>query len=112
MKNPYHYLETDREEPEKTPAYARVQTSKEIYGHYDSKTAVSQANRCISCGIPYCKWQCPVVNHIPEWLKLIAEGNLFEAAELSNQTNTLPEICGRICPQDRLCEDACTLNDG
>ena len=74
--------------------------------------AVSQANRCLGCGVPYCKWQCPVTNHIPEWLKLLSEGNVIAAAELSNQTNSLPEICGRICPQDRLCEGACTLNDG
>ena len=63
-------------------------------------------------GNPYCEWKCPVHNYIPNWLKLISEGNLLEAAELSHKTNSLPEICGRICPQDRLCEGACTLNDG
>ncbi|MCC2639225.1 MAG: glutamate synthase large chain, partial [Moraxellaceae bacterium] len=61
---------------------------------------------------PYCEWKCPVHNYIPNWLKLVSEGNLFQAAELCHQTNTLPEVCGRVCPQDRLCEGACTLNDG
>ncbi len=60
----------------------------------------------------YCEWKCPVHNYIPNWLKLIAEGRIFQAAELCHQTNTLPEVCGRVCPQDRLCEGACTLNDG
>jgi glutamate synthase (NADPH/NADH) small chain len=64
------------------------------------------------CGNPYCEWKCPVHNYIPNWLKLIAEGQIFQAAELCHQTNTLPEVCGRVCPQDRLCEGACTLNDG
>ena len=74
--------------------------------------AAQQAGRCIACGNPFCEWKCPVHNYIPNWLKLINEGNLFQAAELSHQTNSLPEMCGRICPQDRLCEGACTLNDG
>ena len=74
--------------------------------------AAQQAGRCLACGNPFCEWKCPVHNYIPNWLKLIEEGNLFEAAELSHKTNSLPEVCGRICPQDRLCEGACTLNDG
>lgn len=60
---------------------------------------------------PYCEWKCPVHNYIPNWLKLANEGRIFEAAELSHQTNTLPEVCGRVCPQDRLCEGSCTLHD-
>ena len=84
----------------------------EIYGQYDEQAAGSQSARCIACGNPYCEWKCPVHNYIPDWLKLVAEGRLMEAAELCHQTNSLPEICGRICPQDRLCEGACTLNDG
>ncbi len=72
----------------------------------------AQAGRCISCGNPFCEWKCPVHNYIPNWLALVNDGKLFEAAELSHQTNSLPEMCGRICPQDRLCEGACTLNDG
>ena len=70
------------------------------------------AHRCLACGNPYCEWKCPVHNYIPNWLKLISEGNLMEAVELCHQTNSLPEVCGRVCPQDRLCEGACTLNDG
>ena len=76
------------------------------------RSAAQQAGRCLACGNPFCEWKCPVHNYIPNWLKLIEEGNLFEAAELSHKTNSLPEVCGRICPQDRLCEGACTLNDG
>lgn len=83
---------------------------KEIYGQFDPKAASSQADRCLGCGNPYCSWKCPVHNFIPNWLKLVAEGNLFEAAEMSHKTNSLPEVCGRVCPQDRLCEGACTLN--
>jgi len=90
----------------------RKKDYKEIYGHYSSSIAAQQSGRCIECGNPYCEWKCPVHNYIPQWLKLISENKLFEAADLSHQTNSLPEICGRICPQDRLCEGACTLNDG
>jgi glutamate synthase (NADPH) small chain len=111
-KNANHYLEVPRQEPVKKPRDIRLQSFSEIYLPYEHPLASSQANRCLGCGIPYCKWQCPVANHIPEWLKLVSEGNVVAAAELSNQTNSLPEICGRICPQDRLCEGACTLNDG
>ena len=67
---------------------------------------------CFHCGNPYCEWKCPVHNYIPDWLKLVNEGNIWEAADLCHQTNSLPEMCGRVCPQDRLCEGACTLNDG
>ncbi|HEX7061765.1 MAG TPA: FAD-dependent oxidoreductase [Woeseiaceae bacterium] len=111
-KHPLQYLEVPRRDPQKDPAEARIKHYREIYGHYDAADAASQAGRCIACGNPYCEWQCPVHNYIPDWLKLIEEGKLFQAAELSHQTNSLPEICGRICPQDRLCEGACTLNDG
>ena len=84
----------------------------EIYEPYSEQQVAEQSHRCLECGNPYCEWKCPVHNFIPNWLKLVAEGNIFEAAELSHQTNTLPEVCGRVCPQDRLCEGACTLNDG
>jgi glutamate synthase (NADPH/NADH) small chain len=90
----------------------RVASFAEIYTQYDPQAASQQAGRCLACGNPFCEWKCPVHNYIPNWLKLIQEGNLFEAAELSHKTNSLPEVCGRICPQDRLCEGACTLNDG
>jgi glutamate synthase (NADPH/NADH) small chain len=89
-----------------------VHEFREIYGHYSADAAAAQSGRCIACGNPYCEWKCPVHNYIPNWLKMVNEGRLFEAAELSHQTNSLPEICGRICPHDRLCEGACTLNDG
>jgi len=110
--NNFQFLNVPRQDPEKTPARVRIYAWDEIYGQYDDRKASEQAARCIACGNPYCEWKCPVHNYIPNWLKLIEEGNLFEAAELSHKTNSLPEICGRICPQDRLCEGACTLNDG
>ena len=111
-ENVLQFLEIDRQDPEKIPAEERVQDFREIYGQFDPEGASRQAGRCLGCGNPYCEWKCPVHNYIPNWLKLVRDGNLFEAAELSHQTNPLPEICGRICPQDRLCEGACTLNDG
>jgi glutamate synthase (NADPH) small chain len=106
------FLDVPRADPAKTPVEARITQFREIYAPYEPEQAESQARRCIACGNPFCEWKCPVHNYIPNWLKLIEEGNLFEAAELSHKTNSLPEMCGRICPQDRLCEGACTLNDG
>ena len=108
----YQFLNTKRAEPSKLGAELRVNNHNEIYESYDQSEASEQAERCLDCGIPYCKWDCPVSNNIPEWLNLISEGKLIAAAELSHQTNSFPEICGRVCPQDRLCEGACTLNDG
>ncbi len=112
MGNYFQFIDVPRQDTEKEPARARVQKFTEIYGDFSSEHAAAQADRCVECGNPYCEWKCPVHNYIPNWLKLIAEGNLFEAAELSHKTNSLPEVCGRVCPQDRLCEGACTLNDG
>ncbi len=106
------FLDIPRADPEKLPVEVRKAEFREIYVSFDPKGASQQAGRCLSCGNPFCEWKCPVHNYIPNWLKLIEEGRLFEAAELSHQTNSLPEMCGRICPQDRLCEGACTLNDG
>jgi len=111
-KHPLQFLEVPRRDPEKEEAGIRIRHMGEIYNSYDGADAASQAGRCLSCGNPYCEWKCPVHNYIPDWLRLIEEGKLFHAAELSHQTNSLPEICGRVCPQDRLCEGACTLNDG
>ena len=111
-EHPLQFLEIPRRNPGKEAAEERIRHFGEIYGSYDGADAASQAGRCIACGNPYCEWKCPVHNYIPDWLRLIEEGKLFQAAELSHQTNSLPEICGRICPQDRLCEGACTLNDG
>jgi len=110
-KHPLQFLEVPRRDPEKEGAEERIGHYGEIYGSYDGASAAAQAGRCLACGNPYCEWQCPVHNYIPNWLALIEEGKLFEAAELSHQTNSLPEICGRVCPQDRLCEGACTLED-
>ena len=106
------FLEIPRKDPDKLPVEVRTAEFREIYAPYAAETAAQQAGRCLSCGNPFCEWKCPVHNYIPNWLALINDGKLFEAAELSHQTNSLPEMCGRICPQDRLCEGACTLNDG
>jgi glutamate synthase (NADPH/NADH) small chain len=112
LANDFQFIDVGRRDPDKKSLQARKTQYVEIYEEYTSGQAASQAHRCLECGNPYCEWKCPVHNFIPNWLKLIAEGNIFEAAELSHQTNTLPEVCGRICPQDRLCEGACTLEDG
>jgi glutamate synthase (NADPH) small chain len=106
------FLDIPRKDPDKLPVEVRTKQFREIYSQYGAESAAQQAGRCISCGNPFCEWKCPVHNYIPNWLTLINDGKLFEAAELSHQTNSLPEMCGRICPQDRLCEGACTLNDG
>jgi glutamate synthase (NADPH) small chain len=106
------FLDIPRAEPAKAAVEARLTHFREIYAPFQADEAAQQAGRCLACGNPFCEWKCPVHNYIPNWLKLIEEGNLFEAAELSHKTNSLPEVCGRICPQDRLCEGACTLNDG
>ena len=111
-KNVLQFLDIPRLEPEKKAVDVRIKEYAEIYGDFDSETAAYQAGRCLHCGNPYCEWKCPVHNYIPNWLQLIDEGNWQQAVELSHQTNSLPEITGRVCPQDRLCEGACTLNDG
>jgi glutamate synthase (NADPH/NADH) small chain len=111
-KHPLQFLEVPRRSPAKEEAEIRIRHFGEIYSSFDGADAASQAGRCLSCGNPYCEWKCPVHNYIPDWLRLIEDGKLFQAADLSHQTNSLPEICGRVCPQDRLCEGACTLNDG
>ena len=111
MKNTKQFLDIKREEPSVEKAEVRIYTYDKIYSNFPADKASEQAGRCLNCGNPYCEWKCPVHNYIPNWLKLISEGNLIEAAEMSHKTNSLPEICGRICPQDRLCEGACTLND-
>ncbi len=112
LRNNFQFVEVGRQDPTKKSMQARTTEYVEIYQPYEQEEVQGQAHRCLECGNPYCEWKCPVHNFIPNWLKLVAEGNLFEAAELSHQTNTLPEVCGRVCPQDRLCEGACTLNDG
>ena len=111
MGNIYQFLQVDRKDPNKKDSQQRVQEYKEIYQMFDQKRTSEQADRCLDCGNPYCEWRCPVHNYIPHWLRLAQEGKIIEAAELSHRTNSLPEICGRVCPQDRLCEGACTLNN-
>ena len=112
LDNDFQFLEVGRYDPEKKTAEERKISFVEIYGEYNQVQASNQAHRCLDCGNPYCEWKCPVHNFIPDWLKLVNEGNIIEAAELCHSTNSLPEVCGRVCPQDRLCEGACTLNDG
>lgn len=110
--NVFQFLDVDRKDPEKKNIDLRTTQFVEIYEPYSEPQVQEQAHRCLACGNPYCEWKCPVHNYIPNWLQLVTDGNLFAAAELSHQTNSLPEVCGRVCPQDRLCEGACTLNDG
>ena len=112
LDNDFQFLEVGRYDPVKKTAEERKISFVEIYGEYNQVQASNQAHRCLDCGNPYCEWKCPVHNFIPDWLKLVNEGNIIEAAELCHSTNSLPEVCGRVCPQDRLCEGACTLNDG
>ena len=112
MDNPFQFLDFPRALPEKISLPVRKTSFKEIYESAADDLSSQQAERCLACGNPYCEWRCPVHNAIPLWLKLLAEGQLFAAAELCHQTNSLPEVCGRVCPQDRLCEGACTLNSG
>ncbi|WP_297769699.1 FAD-dependent oxidoreductase [uncultured Alcanivorax sp.] len=112
LSNNFQFLDVPRHDPKKKDIDDRKHKYEEIYHPYDTREVEHQAHRCLHCGNPYCEWKCPVHNYIPNWLKLISEGNLMEAVELSHQTNSLPEVCGRVCPQDRLCEGACTLNDG
>ncbi|WP_207480512.1 NAD(P)-dependent oxidoreductase [Arenibaculum pallidiluteum] len=103
------FVHTDKRMPEKRAADLRRTDFNEIYGDFDVPGAEEQANRCSQCGVPFCQVHCPLHNNIPDWLKLTAEGRLEEAYEVSSATNTFPEICGRICPQDRLCEGNCTI---
>ena len=112
ITNDFQFLEVGRFDPHKKSLEERKISFVEIYGEYNQTEVSNKAHRCLDCGNPYCEWKCPVHNYIPDWLKLVNEGNIIEAAELCHQTNSLPEMCGRVCPQDRLCEGACTLNDG
>ena len=111
-EKPPYFIEVPRATPLEVPVAVRVLGWHEIYGSFESGQREQQATRCIDCGDPYCEWECPVHNYIPDWLKLARDGRVVEAAALMHETNPLPEICERICPQDRLCEGACTLNDG
>ena len=112
LQNDFQFLDVGRYDPKKKNIEERKINFVEIYGDYNQSEASNQSHRCLDCGNPYCEWKCPVHNYIPDWLKLVNDGNIMEAADLCHQTNSLPEMCGRVCPQDRLCEGACTLNDG
>ncbi len=103
------FVTVDRDMPEKRDAQVRKEDFDEIYADYATAKAAEQSSRCSQCGVPYCQSHCPLHNNIPDWLKLTAEGRLQEAYEVSQATNTFPEICGRICPQDRLCEGNCVI---
>lgn len=103
------FVSVARDMPEKRQAGERRGDFDEIYREFAREKAAEQASRCSQCGVPYCQTHCPLHNNIPDWLKLTAEGRLREAYDLSQATNTFPEICGRICPQDRLCEGNCVI---
>ncbi|ONF94997.1 NAD(P)-dependent oxidoreductase [Sphingomonas jeddahensis] len=103
------FVVTPQSYPSKREPEARAEDFREIADRYAVPRAEEQAGRCSQCGVPYCTVHCPLHNHIPDWLRLTAEGRLREAYELSNATSTMPEICGRICPQDRLCEGNCVI---
>jgi len=103
------FVDVDQKMPDKRAADLRRQDFDEIYDEWIPERAAEQASRCSQCGVPFCLIHCPLGNNIPDWLRLTAEGRLEEAYELSNSTNNMPEICGRICPQDRLCEGNCVI---
>lgn len=105
------FVTTSKEMPEKRTADERRADYDEIYREFAAEKAAEQASRCSQCGVPYCQSHCPLHNNIPDWLMLTATGRLQEAYELSQATNTFPEICGRICPQDRLCEGNCVIEN-
>jgi glutamate synthase (NADPH/NADH) small chain len=110
-KNVYQFIDVKRIDPAKKSIDERKINFVEIYQPLGNEQSAGQADRCLDCGNPYCEWKCPVHNYIPQWLELVTEDRIFEAADLCHETNSLPEMCGRVCPQDRLCESACTLND-
>src|SRR5882724_10397962 len=103
------FVTVDKAMPDKRLAAERRHDFAEIYGEFERRAAEEQAGRCSQCGIPFCQVHCPLHNNIPDWLKMTAEGRLEEAYELASATNNMPEICGRICPQDRLCEGNCVI---
>lgn len=109
QQNMLGFVHTEQRMPDKREPALRRQDFDEIYARFSDQGASEQAGRCSQCGVPFCQVHCPVSNNIPDWLKLTREGRLEEAYELSQATNNFPEICGRICPQDRLCEGNCTI---
>ena len=103
------FVQIERDMPEKRDTIDRKEDFREIYAEYAAAKAAEQASRCSQCGVPYCQSHCPLHNNIPDWLSLTATGRLREAYDISQATNTFPEICGRVCPQDRLCEGNCVI---
>ena len=103
------FTHINKQEPEKEKALSRKNNFNEIYSKFDQKIAAQQASRCSQCGVPFCQIHCPLNNNIPDWLKFAAENRIEEAYEIASHTNNMPEICGRICPQDRLCEGNCVI---
>ena len=103
------FVDLNKETPRKRDTKSRSEDFKEIYDEFINTKAKEQSSRCSQCGVPFCQIHCPLSNNIPDWLKLSAEGRLQEAYEVSQSTNNMPEICGRICPQDRLCEGNCVI---
>jgi len=111
-KQAFQFLDLPRTMPQRIPVELRTSGDwGELYGKFDKAEAQYQAGRCLDCGNPYCSWKCPVHNAIPQWLQLVQENRIEEAAALCHSTNPLPEVCGRVCPQDRLCEGSCTLEE-
>ena len=106
------FVRLSQQTPDKRLATLRREDFDEIYDRFDPARAAAQSSRCSQCGVPFCSIHCPLSNNIPDWLKLTAEGRLEEAYEVSSATNTFPEICGRVCPQDRLCEGNCVIEKG
>ena len=111
-KKMLQFVELKKETPLKRDTKKRGNDFNEIYKDYINNKAQEQSSRCSQCGVPFCQIHCPLSNNIPDWLKLTAEGRLKEAYELSQNTNNMPEVCGRICPQDRLCEGMCNRTIG
>ena len=107
--NMLQFTRTAGQTPDKRAALDRRMDFDEIYAAFDPARAAEQASRCSQCGVPYCQVHCPLANNIPDWLLLAAQGRMQEAYQLSSATNNMPEICGRICPQDRLCEGNCVI---
>lgn len=105
-----NFLKNERVEPKKKGVIERIKNFEEIYERYDLPVAKTQAERCVQCGIPYCHNSCPLYNYIPQWLKLLSGSDLKLAFKISNESSPFPEIMGRVCPQDKLCEGGCTLN--
>ena len=106
------FVDVEQSYPEKRKAAQRVKDFQEIYNPFDALGGQEQASRCSQCGVPFCQTGCPLDNNIPDWLKLASEGRLEEAYDMASSTNMMPEICGRICPQDRLCEGSCVIRPG